>query len=160
MNDVLQELKTTLETAIGAKFNTYYVGEVALVPKSYCPALMVIPVSTNVVSKTTCEDDTTYTVTIRAVVDLNKFLDENGTGDTIKSQQNLINLMEERDSADGYKLKSDTVLGVIRDKDNLRGLSYKYNNDLTVEYSVQQRGEYFYVQAEVTFELYHIIERP
>jgi len=144
MNLVLAELKSILSTAIGASIKAYYQGEVAVVPQSYLPALMIFGRSTNVVAKSTAKDQYQYNITIRVVIDLKKYLSESGTGDTIKAQEALINLMEERNS-DGTT-KAATVLGALRD--NVRGTQYIFNNDITIEYSTIQQGEYFYYKAD------------
>jgi len=144
MNLVLAELKSILSTAIGASIKAYYQGEVAVVPQSYLPALMIFGRSTNVVAKSTAKDQYQYNITIRVVIDLKKYLSESGTGDTIKAQEALINLMEERNS-DGTT-KAATVLGALRD--NVRGTQYLFNNDITIEYSTIQQGEYFYYKAD------------
>lgn len=145
MNRILSELKTKLSTAMGSTLiKSYYQGEVVVVPQSYLPALMVFGNSTEVVAKSTAKDQYRYDITIRVVIDLKLYLSEVGTGDTIKAQQAIINLMEERNT-DGT-LKSTTVLGTLRA--NIRGTDWLFNNDINIAYKTIQRGEFFYYQAD------------
>lgn len=145
MNRVLSELKTLLSNAIGTTLiKSYYQGEVVVVPQSYLPALMVFGNSTEVVAKSTAKDQYRYNITIRVVIDLKLYLKESGTGATVAAQQAIVNLMEERNT-DGT-LKATTVLGTLRD--NVRGVDYLFNNDITIEYKTIQRGEFFYYQAD------------
>jgi len=144
MNRVLSELKTKLSTAMTTSIKQYYQGEVVVVPQSYLPALMVFGNSTEVVAKSTAKDQYKYNITIRVVIDLKLYLSEAGTGDTIKAQQAIINLMEERNT-DGT-LKANTVLGTLRD--NVRGTDYLFNNDINIEYKTIQRGEFWYYQSD------------
>ena len=145
MNRILSELKTKLSTAIGSNLiKSYYQGEVVVVPQSYLPALMIFGNSTEVVAKSTAKDQYKYDITIRVVIDLKAYLSEAGTGDTIKAQQAIINLMEERNT--NGTLKTTTVLGTLRA--NIRGTDWLFNNDITIQYKTIQRGEFFYYQAD------------
>lgn len=146
MNPALLRLKTLFDTALSAKFTEIYQGEVLVVPKSYCPALMVYPISTEVVAKSTAKDQFVYTIGIRAIVDLKKYLTESGTGDTIKAMEAIVNLMEERES--NGTLKAATVLGVLRA--NIRTAEFLFNNNIRINYSSVREGEWFYLKAETT----------
>lgn len=146
MNDVLAELLDLLQAGVGANITSYYQGEVLLVPQSYLPALMIWGKSTEVIAKSTACDQSKYTIGIRVVVDLKKYVDVAGVTEIIKAQEALINIMEER--TDGVP-DADTVLGVLRDVDNIRGIDYLFNNEITINYSTVQRGEFFYAQAEM-----------
>lgn len=144
MNRVLAELKSLFDNALSSKFTEIYQGEVVLPPQSYLPCLMLIPQSTEVIAKSTAKDQYTYTILLRAVVDIKKYFDEAGTGDVLKAQQALINLMEERETTG--VLKTATVLGVLRA--NITGTDYLFNNEITIQYSTIQTGEWFYWKAE------------
>lgn len=148
MNDLLDEFKTLLEGAMSGSITTFYKGEVKLVPQSYLPALMVMPVSTNVIARTTASDQFQYTVKVRIVTDIKKSLDEAGTGAIIKSQQSIIDMFEERTNT---VPDADTVLGVLRKVTNIRGVNYIYNNDITIDYGgIVEADGWFYVTAEAT----------
>lgn len=148
MNDLLDEFKTLLEGAMSGVISTFYQGEVKLVPQSYLPALMVMPVSTNVIAKSTACDQYQYTVKVRIVTDIKKNLDEAGTGDIIKSQQAIIDMFEARTST---VPDADSVMGVLRKVGNIRGVNYIYNNDITIDYGgIVEANGWFYVMAEAT----------
>lgn len=146
MNLVLAKLKTLFDTALSAKFTEIYQNEVLIVPQSYLPALMVFPISTKVVAKSTAKDQYVYTIGIRAIVDIKKYVTENGTADKIKAMEAIVNLMEER-NADGT-LVAATVLGVLRA--NIRAEEFLFNNDIDIRYSAVREGEWFYQKAEIT----------
>lgn len=161
MNDVLDELKALFSATINLvdsdRIKTFYIGEVAIVPQSYMPALMVIPNSTSVIAKSTAKDQYEYNITVRVVIDLKKFLSTSGTGDTIKSMQEITKIMEERNS--DQTLKDDTVLGILRA--NIRGTDYLFNNNITINYDVISTGEWPRVQAECELTaITNLLTRP
>lgn len=149
---VQEEIKTLLENSMASRITTFYTDEVALTPQSYLPALMVIGNSEEIIAKSTACDQYIYNITVRVVLDLKKFLDEAGTGDTIKSQQQLKKIMGERDSSTGAP-KSDTVLGTLRKPDNIRGIGYLFNNNIATSYTLVPQEGWFYVKAEATFTI-------
>lgn len=135
MNNVIDQLHTLLSAAMTTKFKTYYKGRIpqAVVPESYSPALLIFPVDTNVIAKSTAKDQYQYTVTVQAKISLKKFVDEAGTGNVMKAQRELVDLMEER-NADGT-LKSDTVLGTVRG--NIKTDDFLFNNDINIDYDFE-----------------------
>lgn len=147
MNNIITQLDTLLNGNLNADYGivTYYKGEVVLPAKSYMPCVMIIPVSTSVVAKSTAKDQFEHVVTIRVVHDIKKFFKEAGTGTTIAATAELANIMEERES--NGTLKSDTILGILRA--NIKTDDFLFNNDITIEYAVIQQGEFFYTQAEM-----------
>jgi len=157
MNLVLDEIKTLMEDNIndnlapGAdnRIKSFYQWEVALVPRSYLPALMVIGRSTRQAARGTAKDQVTYDVTIRVIADLVKEFTEAGTSDIIKSQETLADLMEERDS--NGLASATSVLGILRR--NIRGTNYLFHNDYTITYNMIQRNGFFYVAADMNFTL-------
>lgn len=158
MLDVLNELKSLISAGMSNRYDTLYVGEVTLPAKSYMPAVMIIPQQTVKEHVSTACDRYVYTVLIRVVVDLKSFFDEAGTGDTIKSQEALMKIMEERE-ANGVP-KGDTLLGILGDVDNIRGTNYIVLNPLTVSYEVIGGGEFPYVKAECEVQLENRLSRP
>lgn len=148
MNEILKELIELFKAGMGDKIKTYYQGEVVAgtVPRSNTPALMVFGNSTNLVARSTGTDQYEYNITIRLVSDLMKYVDEKGTGQVLKAQEYLINVMEERTSQ-GVP-ENDTILGVLRK--NIKGKKFLYNNDIQINYQAIQTGEFFYIKAEAT----------
>lgn len=154
MNLVEREILTALSTAIGSNADTgflsYYQGEVKVVPQSYLPALMVFGTESVTTPKDTLNDIQQFTLTIRAVINLMAFVDEAGTGDTIKSQYHLRELMEGTDPATGL-YKSNSVLGVLRAKSgSLLGTYYKFIGNIRISYRTITAGQFFYVAADAT----------
>lgn len=144
MFDILDELKTDLSAAIGSTIKTYYIGEVLLVPQSYLPALMVFGTETNLIAKSTAKDQTTHAITIRVVHSIVPKFDEAGTGTTVSAHEDLVKIMEERNSS--MVPLSTTVLGVLRR--NISGTDYLFNNDIRIIYKTLQAGEFWYVSAD------------
>lgn len=145
MWDILDEIKTDLSTAIGSTtIKTYYTGEILLIPQSYLPALMVFGTETNIIPKSTAKDQTTHRITIRVVHSLVTKLDEAGTGTTLQAHEDLVKIMEERNSS--MVPLSTTVLGTLRR--NISGTDYLFNNEIQIVYKTLQAGEFWYVSAD------------
>lgn len=157
MNHVLSQLKTLLDNNLRSSVDTIYQGEVVVPAKSYLPAVMIIPNSTDIEARSTNTDETIYDITIRLVIDIKKSFDEAGSGDLIDSTEKMINIMEERNTSDNT-LKSDTVCGILRENDTTS--EYIYQDGLSVDYDPAQVGEWFIQQAEVNISTtYDIINR-
>ena len=153
-NEIKELLKATSGLGAGAspRITSFYQGNVVLPPQSYLPALMVFGTNETVIAKSTAKDQYQYEITVRVVVDLKAFFDEAGTGEKIDSQEAIRKIMGERDSSTGAP-KSDTVLGVLRAPANIRGVGYLFNNNISVTYTNEVNGKFFYVQADAVFTL-------
>ena len=159
MDELLDELKLLLKTALTTKFTSYYKGNALILGKSYLPALMIYGNSTTVEAKTTASDTYTYNITIKAVTNVMKYVDEDGTGEIIKAQEDLYRLMEDRNSSN--QPTATSVLGVLRKTSNIGGTRYKFNNNISIEYGEIQTGEFFYSAAIMTLDLAtDLIQRP
>jgi len=78
----------------------------------------------------------------------------------IRAQYQLRELMEGRNSTTGL-LNSNSVLGVLRNRANLRGTYYYFSENITIVYKTIQTGEVFYVAAEARIEAEtDLITRP
>lgn len=150
MMRTLREIKEMLEDNLQGVFKTFYLGEVTPVPQSYCPALMVIPNTTQVVAQSTAKDQYVYNITIRIVVDVKKYFSEDGTGDTIKVSDAIVNLVEKRTQTGA--LDPSCVMYHLRNTETIRGEYYLFNNNINVEYSRLEQGEFPYVYADITLE--------
>lgn len=142
---VLEEIRGYLETALTTRIKTYYTGEVALVPRSYLPALMIFGERTQIIAKSTAKDQAQYDIGIRVETDINTYYKESGTGTTIAHTEDLMKIMEERNDNGTYK--ANTVVGALRA--HVRGTNYLFNNDISVEYKIIQQGEYFVCRADL-----------
>lgn len=148
MNDVIAEIIAKIQTEVGNRIKTYYTGEVEVAAKSYLPAIMIFPNQTTLIAKTTAEDQEEFDITIRVVTDLKTYLNEAGTGTTIKQTLDHVNIMEERNS--DMTVKSNTVLGALRKY--IRGSKYLFNNDINITYQVIPTGEWFYCRSEINLK--------
>lgn len=78
----------------------------------------------------------------------------------IQAQYQLRQLMAGRDSSTGEFLPN-TVVGVLRNKAQLMGTFYKYNDNLKIEYRTIKQGDFFYVVAECNVTVVsELIRRP
>lgn len=153
MNLVEREILTKLQTALTTQIKSYYQGEVKVVPLSYCPALMVFGTNSTIDWRDTAYDLENFTLTIRVVMNLMAFVDEAGTGDTIKSQYALRQIMEGTDPTT-FQYLPNTVLGVLRAKSGaLVGASYKFGQMVNLTYKPIVAGQFFYVGAEATVKV-------
>jgi len=153
-NEIKELLKNTagLGTGGSPRVKSFYQGIVALPPNSYLPVVMVFGTSEQVIAKSTAKDQYQYEMTVRVVIDLKAFFDENGTGEKIDAQEAIRKIIGERDSSTGAP-KSDTILGVLRAPANIRGTGYLFNNNVTVTYKNEIGGQFPYVQADASFTL-------
>lgn len=154
MNKVLAEILALFESAMVGNIKTFYQGEVikGVVPKDYMPALMVWGKSTEIVRKQTGCDQFRYTVGLRVVDDLMKYVNQAGTGKKIKSQEALIDMMEGLDV--NGALKEDSVMGVLRTRSNIGGTNYLYTDNPRITYATIQVGDFWVIQAEMELEAY------
>ena len=156
MNQITDQLFTLLNGNVTG-IKAYYDGEVTLVPKSYQPALMIIPLASNLVAKSTAKDQMEYEVMIRIEVDVKTFFDEAGTGSQIKHTVALANYMEKIDS--NGQFEAGTVMGILRA--NVRTSKWLYNNNETITYGIMPKGEFWVAKAEMTLSaITNLIERP
>lgn len=149
MTEAVEEIKTLLSSNMeSTDVKTFYQGEIDfdLVPKSYLPAAMIFGTNTDHNAHGTAKDQSIYSITIRVVLDVKAYFSESGTGDTIKAQEALQDIMEERD-ANGVPLET-TVLGILRR--NIRGTNFLFSNRMNISYSKMRTGEFFYVSADLT----------
>lgn len=149
MNDILAELKGYFEAALSDRITTFYQGEVVLAARSYLPALMVFGTSLDHSARSTAEDWNEYSITIRIVQDLADKFTEEGTGDIIKAQQDLWDVLQERGA--GGTPAEDTVLGVLTR--NVRGTEYIFNNERTITVQTIPQDKFFYIQGEVQLKV-------
>lgn len=147
MNLALEEICDMIETELtGSAIKKYYIGEVILVPRSYCPAIMVFGTNTGIAAKGTAKDQYTYSITIRVVYDVTQFYNEEGVDKIIKAQEELMNIIAEQET-DGT-LKDGTIIAALRK--NIRGEYYLFNDQIEIEYKMLEAQKYFYVSADIS----------
>lgn len=147
MNLVLQEICDMIETELtGSAIKKYYIGEAILVPRSYCPAVMVFGTNTGIAAKGTAKDQYTHNIVVRVVYDVTQFYTEEGVDKVIKAQQELMNIIAEQET-DGT-LKDGTIIAALRK--NIRGQYYLFNDQIEIEYKTLESQKYFYVSADIS----------
>jgi len=164
MDDVLQTILDLMKASINdneTKIKTFYKGKVnpEVVPKSYMRALMVYGNSTNVIALSTCKDQYTYDITVKLVDHLTSYMSENGVDETIKHQEAMYKLAEERETTS--VLKADTVLGILRS--NIRTNNFLFNNDINVDYTIvpSESGTFWRLECDINLTATtDILSRP
>jgi len=158
IEQVEAELLALFTTNMSSRINQFYQGEVIVPNKSTLPCLMIYGKKTQVTAKDTCNDQLTFTLGIRVVNHLMKYVADAGTGNIVKAQLDIKKIFEEINPATGL-LNINTVLGSLRS--NVKGVKYLYNTNISVDYSAIQTGEFFYVQGECELEAYtDLLKRP
>lgn len=158
IEQVEAELLSLFKANMSSRIAYFYQGEVIVPNKSNLPCLMVWGKQTQITAKDTCNDQFIFTLGIRVVNHLMKYVADAGTGEVVKAQLDIKKIFEEMDSVTNI-LKEDTVLGSLRS--NIKGVKYLYNTNISASYEAIQTGEFFYVQGECELEAYtDLIKRP
>ena len=164
MDDVLQTILDLMKATINdnsTQIKTFYKGKVnpEVVPMDYLPALMVYGNSTSVSALSTCKDQYVYDITIKLVDNLKNYLSTSGVDETIKHQEAMYNLIEDRETTG--VLKADTVIGILRA--NIRTDDFLFNNDIIADYSIvpSESGTFWRIECDVNITATtDILSRP
>lgn len=156
MNEILDQLRTTLSTAFSTTFSTYFKGKQVIPAQDDLPMLCVYPISMNQSHSGTVRDKVVYNIGIEIQVSIKKYLDmSSGQGTQLDTLDALIDLVEERET-DG-DAKATTVLGIINANLTI-GNKVLYTDNVQIDYSEYMlKGEFPVAKANVTFEAY---DRP
>lgn len=157
MIEIIQELLKLLRIKMSDKIVTFYTGEVAVVPKHKCPAVMVYPINSTRTRRSTSSDNVVATIGIKVIDLLQNYIEVDGDMDTIKAQKGLVEVMEKMGTDN--MLADDTILGVISAQANTRGTNYIFTDEMSIDYSIIQQGEFFYVSASMTLQANNIVQR-
>lgn len=156
MNEILDQLRTTFETAFGSTFKVYFKGRQALPAQSDMPVFIVYPISTAQAHSGTVRDAVQYDIGVEIIVNVKQYFDNTtGQGTQIDSLNALIDLVEERET-DG-DLKTGTVMGIINANLTI-GSRVLYTDNMNVDYEdFIDAGEFPVAKAIVTFQAF---DRP
>lgn len=139
MNDLLSSLKTLLSNQFGATFKKYLIApaNLSMLPNKSMPLLVISPIQTIVNNSGTLKDRDTYTVQVKIVDDVKKYIDNiEGAWEQSDSLVQHVDWAEKRTNR---KIDANTIVGVIRD--NIAGNNkYLFNEDVTVEYPDEVSG--------------------
>ncbi len=143
MGELLDEILKLMEAALGAKFKTYSVGrrEMSEVGASEMPLLCAYPTVTTGERSGTGNDDATFDISVRCVMDAKKRTGA-GTGlgrANLETQRDLIDAIEGRSLSD-LKPRADTVYGVLNANITVSGLAL-YVGRITIAYDSDKSPE-------------------
>ena len=164
MDDVLQTILDLMKATINdnsTQIKTFYKGKVnsEVVPMDYLPALMIYGNSTSVSALSTCKDQYVYDITIKLVDNLKNYMSTSGVDETIKHQEAMYNLVEDRETTG--VLKADTVLGILRS--NIRTAKWLNNNDIDIDYTIvpSEAGNFWRIECDINLiATTDILSRP
>ena len=134
MNEILDQLRSTLESGLsGRGVTTFFKGVVRAPKKSTLPIIAVRPNSTSQAHSGTVRDRAEYNIAIDLYVNVLNYVDPtNGQGNQLDTLDALVDIMEERES-DG-DAKTNTVLGVINANLTI-GNRVLYTDNVQIDYS-------------------------
>jgi len=152
MYEVLEELRDILETACGSQFNAYYIGKISVPMKADLPFLCIYGVQTALAQTSelsTCKDKYRFNIVVDIFVNTYQYISESGNNinKVIETQKAVYEKMEKR--TDNIP-DADTVLGALRRIPNLRGQTFLYNGDITIDYAEGQIDGTSYYKGSLT----------
>jgi len=156
MNEILDQLLTTLQTAFTTSFVRYFKGRAVLVAQADLPILMVYGLTTKQAHSGTVRDKAEYRIAVEARISVKTYLDaESGDGDKLDTLERLVDLVEDRES-DG-DLKAQTIMGIVNANLTVGG-RVLFTDNMEVSYEPYMESSKFpAARAVVTFTAY---DRP
>lgn len=149
MQNILEELRTLLETNLTTAFNKYYCGYVSKPPMAYLPVLCVYAIKTEQTRMSTNTDKWEFTIGIKIYTSAFEKIDaveDVETGKILEAQKQIVQLMEQRDS--GGVATTGSVLGVLRR--NIQGTNYQYTIEDLIEYNQENIAGTMYYSGTMT----------
>lgn len=159
MNEALVKVRDTLETLMGSTtVKSYYAGDVGIPYANSLPAVIVRELYTEMDRPSTAKDRYRFGISALVVMDMRANMTTTAdTDEIIQARQVLRKLVEEADT-DGAP-KTTTLLGALLKKSTLRSDKYEWIINTRVDYRPSVPGDFFYVAAEITFELLEQVTR-
>jgi len=158
MDDIIIALKALLAAAMGTTY-TYYYGENKVPADADLPLIEVIPVGTSMeVSGTGGQRRFEHTIHIGVKLRLQDYVQENTNVTTVAHVQDLVKIMEERNS--NGTLKSATILGVLSENLQLSPTAKiaKITNKHDVSYDVTPaQGGKWLIHARLELSILQLI---
>lgn len=158
MVEVETELINALKTNLtGGVVKTFYQGEVTQPPRDYCPLLMLWITQSSIRAHDTASDIAVFTGKIRVIFSLPKYLKDTGV-ETVGGVRRLAapyalkELIEARDVSNGT-YAANSIMGILRSRSVIRGTTYNFNNDFSINYGTLAQPEFPMLYAEITFSV-------
>jgi hypothetical protein len=139
MYEVVSEIREIIEKACGANFNRYVVGKIDYPKVKDLPLFCVYGTTTTLSPTgelTTCKDKYRYSITVDIFAGFMEKTSSvgNNVDDEVKTQKYIYELMEKR--TDNIP-NADTVLGALRRLALLRGKTFLFTGDITIDYTTE-----------------------
>lgn len=141
MDKIIARIKALLETHVASYrgIKVVHWGDNIYIPQSDLPAILVVPSKTSVLVGDNMRDVDNFTVEISVVLDARQYIDK--SPDEVSAFRELVAIMEDREQTSN-KVKSNTVLGVIRQQ-MYDDSNYVYKNDsILINYGVSDSRNY------------------
>lgn len=147
MNEILEELKVILKTALGGTFATYEIGRRDLVGRSELPLLCVYPRSTRELRSGNNNDNASFEIGVMAILTVRESNNQprNARANT---QHDLIQAFEGRDSSG--KAEANTVLGTLNGNLTIGG-TVLYTDEVRIAYDSEFDGKALTERASLVF---------
>ena len=158
MNETLEKIKDILATGIPqGKVRSYIIGEPELVPTTLMPCIAIAPSITETNIADTGRDQHTFTISIKAIVNIKSSIGKNGM--EIVGTKDIIDIMEERNSSN--ELEEGTVLYQMRNNLNL-GTNWDIEIVGDINYGIRRdnAGQPIAIIAIMTVKVMLVKNRP
>lgn len=157
MNEILDNLRTIMQTAFGGAFKVYHKGRIRLVAQDDYPALMVYALGTKQSHHGTVRDRVEYRMAVEVRLTLKEYLNNAaGDGTQLNAEDALVDLVEKRD-ANG-DLMATSIMGIINANLSIGGrVLYTDLMDVTYAETYLEASKFPGVKAIVAFTAF---DRP
>ena len=158
MNETLEKIKDILATGISSgRVKSYIIGEPELVPTTLMPCIAIAPSITDITIADNDRDQSTFTISIKAIVNIKTSIGKNGM--EVVGTKEIVDIMEERNSSN--ILQEGTVLYQVRNNLNL-GSNWDVDNSCDINYGVRRdnAGQPIAIMAIMTMRVMLVKNRP
>ena len=149
MNEVIEAIKTLLETELWSTYKKFYYWEIKVPNQVMMPFIEIMPLTSNIENRGTwwmLNNDFNIQITVKST--LKKYLKENTNVETIAHTQDLVKKVEDRNA--DWTLKDNTILWVLHNNLQLSS-SVHINGDWVVTYDEIDLWESYIVFAAIVF---------
>ena len=149
MNEVIEAIRSLLESQLWSTYKKYYYWDIKVPNQAMLPFVEVVPGVTNINNRGTWRmSDNEFVIQVRVKNTLKKYLKENTDVEVLEHTQDLVKKMEDRDS--DMNIKSATILWVLMDNLNLNNKVH-INDNWNIVYDEIDLWDSYIVFASVTF---------
>lgn len=116
IDPVIEKYHQLIEEKMPGIFKSFYQGDPIVVPASSLPALIISRAQTRVAAHTNAEDEHDQVFRLTVITDIRAEISDDRQ--IVPGVAMLYNIIEGREK-DTYKLKTDSILGILRSNKNI-----------------------------------------